>query len=166
MTEDLYTANDVKRVREELIEKQGGIDPILKVPFKEKVCVDHDHTTQKVRGALGLNSNAFEGKVFNAFVRCLKWQTDLPLPEVLINLADYLRQDTSGNPHHPAWLKRVQIDFNSLQAEQQRQVLVGLNCKEGGKNSTERKTIFKKRLLDRQHTYEQVRRLIEWQRQQ
>ena len=61
MTEHLYTPADVKRVKDRLAKEQGGIDPILKEPFKETQVCDHDHTTQHVRAALNRNTNAFEG---------------------------------------------------------------------------------------------------------
>ena len=97
MPESLYTQNDVKRVRDELVKKQKGIDPVLKEPFKEVPCLDHDHTTQHVRAALNRNVNAFAGLVFNAYKRCLHWLTDKPLPDILRNLATYLEQDYSNN---------------------------------------------------------------------
>lgn len=153
-TEDLYTVADVKRVREELEKYQGGIDPILKEPFKETTCLDHDHLSQKVRGVLGRNSNAFEGKVQRGFLRCLKWQTDLTLPQILRNMAEYLEQDFSNNPHHPAWIKRVQIDFAKLSASRQIDVLNSLSkINATYKNKREREEAFKKIILERKYKF-------------
>lgn len=156
--QDLYTPADVKKVRDKLVEQQNGIDPILKEPFKEPPACDHDHVTQKVRGALGRNSNAFEGKVFNAFVRCLRWQTDLTLPQILRNLADYLETDVSGNPHHPAWMKRIKTDFNAL-PEAKKEVLLN-KFSLSGKNGKERKEEFRKLILSRKVTFLQLSQLI------
>ena len=56
---------------------QNGIDPILKEPFSiSGACTDHDHVTQNVRSVLHRQVNAFEGKIQNSYIRCLKWMTD------------------------------------------------------------------------------------------
>ena len=157
--EHLYTPADVKRVRDSLAKKQRGIDPILDEPFKETQVCDHDHTTQHVRAVLNRNTNAFEGKVFNAWVRCLKWLSDKPLPEILRNLADYYEQDYSHNPIHPGFLKRLQTLFNSLPEGGKKAVLETLGQSQGG-NSTERKKLFKTALMQRKFTYEEVKNLI------
>ncbi len=157
--EHLYTPADVKRVKDRLVKEQNGIDPILKEPFKETQVCDHDHTTQHVRAALNRNSNAFEGKVFNAWVRCLKWLTDKPLPEILRNLADYYERDYSHNPLHPGFIKRLCTDFNTLSEGDKKAVLEVLGKSQGG-NSTERKKLFKSALMTRQFTYEQVKQMI------
>ena len=157
--QDLYTPADVKKVRDKLVEQQNGIDPILKEPFKEPPACDHDHVTQRVRGALGRNSNAFEGKVFNAFVRCLRWQTDLTLSEILRNLADYLETDTSANPHHPAWMKRIETDFRKLTAKAQGSFL--LRFGESGKNQTERVAALKKVIKSSRIGYLKTKEILE-----
>jgi len=157
--ESLYTPTDVKKVREELIKSQKGIDPILNEPFSEVQVLDHDHTTQHVRAALNRNTNAFEGLVFNAYKRCLKWMTDKPLPEILRGLAVYLEQDYSKNPYHPDWIKRVTIDFNKLKESSKDSVLIELGspC---GKNALERKKNFSKALMTRKFSYNQIMDLI------
>jgi len=160
VTEHLYTPADVKRVRDRLAEKQGGIDPILKEPFKETQVCDHDHVTQHVRAALNRNTNAFEGKVYNAWVRCLKWLSDKPLPEILRNLAEYYEQDYSHNPLHPGFLKRLCIDFASLPEGDKKAVLEDLGQSQGG-NSTERKKLFKTALNTKQFSFEQIKKLIQ-----
>ena len=159
-TEDLYTTKDVERVRKLLVGEQGGIDPILQVPFKEPPCLDHDHETQLVRGALGRNSNAFEGKVYNAFVRCLRWQTDLSLIEVLKNLVLYLEKGCSVSAYHPAWIKKAKTKFNALNEKQKDKVLVDLGYEKGG-NSKQRKDIFAKVVLDRKLGYDTIREAIQ-----
>lgn len=152
----LYSTSEIEAIRDILAEQQKGIDPILKVPFKEAKCLDHDHETQKIRGVLGRNSNAFEGKVFNAYVRCMRWLTDIPLPELLRNLADYLETDVKHLPYHPAWLKRVKTDFNILTAAQQNSLLLSLG---GGieANKEKRNASFSKILLQRDYTFDDIK---------
>lgn len=159
MNESLYTTSDIKRVRELLIKKQKGIDPILKQPFKETVATDHDHDTQHIRAALNRNTNAFEGLVVNAYKRCLKWLTDVPLPVILRNLADYLEADYSHMAYHTDWLKRVKKDFGKLKESDKDKVLLELGST-AGKNSIERKKNLQSALLSRKFNYEVVRDLI------
>lgn len=158
--EHLYTPTDVKRVRDSLAKEQKDIDPILKEPFKETKVCDHDHLTQNVRAALNRNTNAFEGKVYNAWIRCLKWLSDKPLPEILRNLADYYEQDYSKNPLHPGWLKRLSIDFSSLNESSKKEVLQYMNQPQGA-NAAERKKEFKKALMSRSFSFAEIRDLIQ-----
>lgn len=161
--EHLYNPKDVKRIRDEFVKKQNGIDPILKEPFKEVAVLDHCHSSQHVRAALNRNCNAFEGKVVNAYVRCLKWLTDKPLSEILRNLADYYEDQERvmhKNPLHPAWIKRVNIEFNKLAEGSKRSVLKELGQPEGG-NGTERKKLFQRAILTRQFTFEGLKEMIE-----
>lgn len=148
MTDSLYTPAEIKAFKESQVKKQKGIDPITGEPFKELSVMDHCHSSQHCRGALNRNSNAFEGLVTNAYIRCLKWLTDVPLPDILRNLANYLEVDYSNNPYHSGWMKRVKTDFNKLSTKQQDQVLITLGS-QVGKNSKERKELFSKIVLDR-----------------
>ena len=161
--EHLYNPKDVKRIRDEFVKRQNGIDPILKERFKEVAVLDHCHSSQHVRAALNRNCNAFEGKVVNAYVRCLKWLTDKPLSEILRNLADYYEDQERvmhKNPLHPAWIKRVNIEFNKLTEGSKRLVLKELGQPEGG-NGTERKKLFQKAVLTKEHTFDKLKELIE-----
>ena len=154
----LYSQADLKAERERLVKKQGGIDPIFKEPFKEVICVDHCHTTLHTRGALGRNSNAFEGLVFNAYRRCLAWQTGTPLSSILRNLADYLEQDFSKNPFHTSFSKALRTRFNALKEQDKEKVLLTLSeslgeVLEPSSNGKERKKKFDKLVLDRRLGY-------------
>ena len=156
----LYTAKEIKEFRDSQVKKQNGIDPILGTEFpKGSICQDHCHDTQHCRAALHLQTNAFEGKVINAYTRCLKWLTDVPLPTLLRNLADYLEVDYSGNPYHVGWQKKVKTEFNKLNATQQNQVLVTLGSTEGS-NPSKRKELFAKIVLTRGIGYDTIRNVI------
>ena len=153
MPASLYTQAEIKALREKMVKEQGGIDPILNEPSKEPFVLDHNHSSQHCRAALGRNSNAFEGLVTNAYKRCLSWLTDKPLPEILRNLALYLERDYTGNPYHPSWSKFVKARFNRLNSKEMKSVLEGLG-RQDGKNLTERKKIFQEIVLDRKLGYE------------
>jgi hypothetical protein len=159
MSKELYTPADIKRVRDEMVKAQGGIDPILKEPFKEPPALDHDHSTQRVRAALNRNTNAFEGLVTNAHKRCLQWLTDKPLPEILRNLADYLEIDYSSNPYHNSWIKRCTIDYGRLKAQQQINVLQKMKVTAGG-SAAVRKEQFVKALKTKEYSFDLIKEYL------
>ncbi|MCZ2397842.1 MAG: hypothetical protein LC100_15030 [Chitinophagales bacterium] len=163
----LYTPSDVAKVRKTLFDAQAGFDPILQQQIDIKgAVVDHDHTSQRVRGVLHRQTNSFEGKVQNAYDRCLKWMSDRTLPDILRSLADYY-EDTDRIAHtmpiHPGFLKRLSTDFNGLNEQGKKEVLHHLGQPQGS-NGTERKKLFKKALLTRQFTFQQVKDLINQQK--
>lgn len=160
MVDSLYTATEIKKFKEKQILEQSGIDPILGEEFpKGAICQDHSHETQHCRAALHLQTNAWEGKVVNAYVRCLKWLTDVPLPTLLRNLASYLEKDYSGNPYHVGWMKKVKTEFNKLNSKQMKQVLERFG-KTDGKNLVERKKIFSEIVLDRTLGYDTIKGVL------
>lgn len=145
----------MKEFKEQLIKAQNGIDPILNEPFKETVCLDHDHFSQHCRAALNRNTNAFEGLVVNAYKRCLSWLTDKPLPEILRGLALYLEKDYTSNPYHPSFLKKLKVEFNKLSASQQNEVLKSLGSTPGS-NPKIRKELFAKIAMQRELGYDNI----------
>jgi len=149
----------VKEFKEQLIKAQNGIDPILNEPFKETVCLDHDHFSQHCRAALNRNTNAFEGLVVNAYKRCLSWLTDKPLPEILRGLALYLEKDYTSNPYHPSFLKKLKTEFNKLSASQQNEVLKSLGSTPGS-NPKIRKELFAKIVIQRELGYDNILAVI------
>ena len=160
MPKSLYTAKEIKEFKEQQIKEQKGIDPILQEPFPSgTICMDHDHTLQHCRAALHLQTNAFEGRVLNAYIRGLRWLTDKPLPVILRNLADYLERDFSQNPYHNSWLKAVQSKFNALREQQKDRVLIVLGG-EAGKNSADRKKRFKELINNRDFGYDLIQAVI------
>lgn len=161
LTTDLYTAKEIAHEKQRLLSLQNGIDPILEIPVSasESVC-DHSHESQHTRAALHRQSNAFEGLVFNAYKRCIKWVSDKPLSEVLRNLANYLEKDYSHNPYHSGWVKKIQTRFNSLKERQKDEVLIALGYEKQG-NALARKKVFKKAVLSRQFGYLKLKSVIE-----
>ncbi len=158
--ESLYNTKDVQRIRELLLRQQKGIDPILKQNLLlEDAVLDHDHVTQHCRAALHRQSNAFEGLVFNAYRRCLGWLTEESLPDILRNLADYLEMDFQNNPYHVGWIKKVQTEFNQLNADQQRLVLKEIKA-DSGTNATARKNSFRKKILKDKLEYNDIKDIL------
>jgi len=110
---------DVKKLREELWEKNNRICPLLKIEIpKENVVLDHIHklksekaSEQKgtIRNAVDFRANALEGKITNNWKRYFgadESKHPISLPNFLRNLADYLErgayQDENGNFYiHP-----------------------------------------------------------------
>lgn len=63
--------SDIPKVRKELQEKQGNKCLICGLIFTSKriPCLDHNHSTNMVRGVLCRACNSLEGKVWKYFVR-------------------------------------------------------------------------------------------------
>ena len=156
----LYTPAEVKEVRLALLKEQNGLDALtgLQLAVSDSVC-DHDHKTQFVRGILHRQSNALLGKIENLYNRYLSWWYCGTLADFLRKTADYLDKKHPEEYVHPAWLKRVTIDFKGLTAAQQTKVLQEL-CGKSGSNSTERLKIFKAVTLDRSLHYVTIRTTI------
>lgn len=160
MTKDLYTPKEVKEIREQFLEIQDNFDPILFLPLKPSdSCLDHDHTTQLCRGALHKQSNAFEGLVFNAYKRCIGWLSDDSLPNVLRRLAIYLEGEPVIKAYHPAWVKRVTIDFKKLDSKSQEKVLREIGSTLGS-NAKQRVELFKKKVTKEKLGYEKVSSIL------
>lgn len=161
MPEHLYTTSDVKRIREKLFEEQCAVDPItgLIIPAKQAV-LDHCHQTQFVRAVLHRQTNAVLGKVENMWTRYLSWWYEGSLQDFLRGCADYLDKHHPQDYLHPSFLKHLQVQFNKLNEKAKQNVLAGLGS-EIGSNTKERKALFNKALLKREHTFDQVSELIE-----
>lgn len=161
MTEHLYTATDVKRVRDTLAKEQNNKDALtgLELPDKQK-CLDHDHQSQFVRGVLHRQVNAALGKLEGVHTRYLSYWYSGTLPDFLRQAADYLEKEQDARYVHPGWLKKAQTMFNTLSEGDKKAVLEALGKSQGG-NSTERKNLFKKALNTKQFTFEQIKELIQ-----
>ena len=157
----LYTTKDVQKVREKLYEEQEGVDPItgLIIPANQKV-LDHCHDSQFVRAVLHRQTNAVLGKIENLEMRYLSWWFDGTLSEFLRGCADYLDKQHEQKYLHPAFIKKLQVQFNKLNEKQKQEVLRELG-EETGCNGKERKLLFKKFVLKRTHTMQEILDIIE-----
>lgn len=162
MSESLYTTNDVKKVREKLLEEQDGKDLAtgLEIP-KGQAVLDHNHSTQYVRGVLHRQTNAVLGKIENLWTRYLGWWYNGTLPEFLRKLADYLERPDNQHYVHPGWIKRVSIDFGKLGAYAQTCVLKEMSVDANPKNATERRKLFQKTIVKNKLKYEFVKGLLD-----
>lgn len=93
-------ASDVKKVREELLRRQGGVCALTHYPLDPKDAVlDHCHTEGCVRGVIHRGANALLGKLENNHKR---YGVSLPMMYAMgRNLESYLKQDFSTMPLHP-----------------------------------------------------------------
>lgn len=159
-TQDLYTAADIKKVRELLVTEQRGLDPITRLPLSTP-CLDHKHDLQSlVRGVLSRQINAYIGKLENNYKMYIGYWCDIPLPELLRNIADYLEKPEDTRYRHTGWLKKVQTEFNKLNSSEQNKVLSSL-CGSTGKNPKERKELFKKILLTREYSFDSIIKVLQ-----
>ena len=156
----LYTTKDVQKVREQLYRDQEGLDPItgLVIPEKQKV-LDHDHSNHFVRAVLHRQTNAVLGKIENLWVRYLAWWYTGTLSEFLRGCADYIEKEHTKEYLHPAFIKSLQVQFNKLN-EKQKQNVLSYFGEENGCNTKERKVIFKKFILKRTHSMNEILEVI------
>lgn len=152
----LYSAKDVQVVREKLLSDQEGLDLITGLPIPQKQAVlDHDHNTNFVRGVLHRQTNAFLGKLENAYIRYIKWWYVGTLSEFLRGCADYIEKEHPKEYLHPAFIKSLQVQFNKLN-EKQKQSVLSYYGLENGCNMKERRLIFKKFILKRTHSMNEI----------
>ena len=161
LSKHLYTTKDVQKVREKLYEEQGGIDPItgLIIPEKQKV-LDHDHSTQYVRAVLHRQTNAVLGKIENLWTRYLSYWYTGTLSDFLRGCADYIEKEHPQNYLHPSFIKKLQTNFNKLNEKQKQLVLLSFGESEGN-NAAQRKALFKKFILKRTHSMEDILQTIQ-----
>ena len=91
--------SEIKKLREELLEQQGGQDPITGLQITDPV-LDHDHTSGAIRCVLQREVNSFEGRVWNSYKRFIR-HLGASYEDVLISLVEYKNKDYSNNPIHP-----------------------------------------------------------------
>ena len=161
----LYTTKDVQKVREQLYKEQGGIDPItgLTIPEKQKV-LDHDHSNHYVRAVLHRQTNAVLGKIENLWTRYLSYWYTGTLSEFLRGCADYIEKEHPKEYLHPAFIKSLQVQFNKLN-EKQKQNVLSYFGEERGCNSSQRKLYFKKFILKRTHSMNEILDVIKKEKQ-
>lgn len=92
--------SEVKKVREELLRRQGGVCALTHYPLDPNDAVlDHCHTTGHVRGTIHRGANSLLGKLENNHKR---YGVSLPMMLAMCrNLEAYLKQDFSAMPLHP-----------------------------------------------------------------
>ena len=157
----LYTPTDVKKVRELLLKEQDGCDIMTGLPIpNNKACLDHDHGTQFVRGVLHRQTNAALGKLEGIHTRYLSYWYTGTLPDFLRQAADYLEREDDLRYIHPGFIKRLSTDFNKLNEASKRKILKHLGGEEGA-NASERKKLFQKAVLTKEHTFDKLKELIE-----
>ena len=157
MTKDLYTAAEVKQVRQLLLKEQQGLCALskIKVTLADTHC-DHAHDDmQLVRGALHRHANLTLGKLEGLWNRYLAHWYPHNLQTFLRQAADYLDRPVDTRWRHPGWHKKVKIAFNKLTALQQNNVLVNLGYDKGS-NPKNRKDLFAKAVLDRNLGYNTI----------
>lgn len=161
MTIDLYNTSEVTKVRQQLTQEQNNKCLVtgLEIPPKQHV-TDHAHDDEQfVRGILHRQVNAFLGKAENAYIRLIQWWYPNDLPTLMRECADYLEREPDTRYRHPMWIKKINTAFNKLKSSEKDQVLELMGL-EKGKNDTERKKIFQKGILTREHDYDTIRKFI------
>ena len=162
MTQDLYTPNDIKKVREQLAKEQDYKDLITGTELRgARPVADHAHDSdQYVRGVLLHTTNAFVGVIENAYKRHISWWLDdITLPELLRNTAEYLERPPDKRFRHNGWIRVVQIAFNKASAKQQNAILEALGSKQGG-NLAERRKLLKKAIMQREKGCDEIMKII------
>lgn len=110
-------SSEMNALRERLHKEQNGICPLIKKAFPaEDMVIDHQHKDRMaqepgengaglIRGCIHRMANIIEGKIWNSWKRTAMNQHDIPLPDFLRNLADYLERDNLPLIHPSEKLK-------------------------------------------------------------
>ncbi len=159
-SQHLYNTTDKAKVRAALYEDQNAVDILTNKPLDYKDSVlDHNHKTHYVRGVIHRQVNAFLGKLENNYIRYLSWWYDGTLSDFLRQCADYIERPDNDSFIHDSWIKGLCIKFNKLNEADKSKVLKEMSVQDG-KNSADRKILFKKALLSRRYTMTQVEYII------
>lgn len=91
---------EVKKVREELLRRQGGVCALTHYPLDPSDAVlDHCHTTGHIRGTIHRGANSLLGKLENNHKR---YGVSKPMMFAIgRNLEAYLTRSFEANPLHP-----------------------------------------------------------------
>lgn len=92
-------AKDLPAYREAQLAKQAGLDPITGLKIVNP-CLDHSHEDGRCRMVLERETNAWEGKVVNAWKRYMRYR-GVTMETALSGLLRYYATDFSCNPVHP-----------------------------------------------------------------
>lgn len=110
--------------------------------------VDHCHQSGEIRGVLHRQSNAFLGKVENAWKRYASSSSEVPLPEALRRMADYIEFGSSGLLH-PVGATQLQKKFKQKKNEEQLKILLDLGVDIENidvSNSDKRSKLYRKQI--------------------
>jgi|TARA_R100000479_G_scaffold2043_3_gene1277 hypothetical protein len=122
--------------------------PIFGCKINDAV-VDHDHESGYVRGVLHRQSNAWAGKIENAWKRYGANHSKHTLPEALRGLADYL-DHAKTDILHPVGLKDLVSRFSRKPKDFQESILEKKFDKEkvfSCKNQKDRTNLYRKSIL-------------------
>ena len=98
--------------------------PITKADMLDNV-LDHCHETGMVRGVLHRQSNAFLGKIENAWKRYCQKSSNVNLAEALRNMADYIEKE-SGDILHPVGATQLIARFNAKNISKKIEILLDI----------------------------------------
>ena len=159
-TVDLFTPTDVKKVRELLLEEQDGKCLVVNQKVIKGV-LDHTHDSEQfVRGVISHGVNCYLGHLENNYIRHIKWQMDITLPDLLRLCADYLERPKDTRYRHPMARKKLLTTFRTLSEPRKRFVLSELGCTEGT-NGKERVKCFEGFIKNNKTSFEFLQLLFE-----
>ena len=166
MTKDLFNPKDKAGVRDFLLKEQNNTCAITGLPLEKKDSVlEHRHDDQMfVRGVASRSANSLLGVFENGFRRYLSWCYKGTLSDFLRQCAAYLERPVDKRFRHDDWLKKSTIKFKSLNEGSKKTILHKLGQPQGN-NATERAKLFRKALMTRQFTFEQIQKLIQTEKE-
>lgn len=162
MTRELYNPKDKAEVRDLLLKEQDHKCALTGMPLdKSQSVLDHSHDDEMfVRGVISRQSNSLLGVIENGWKRYMQWWYSGTISDFLRQCAQYLEEKPDFRYRHDQWLKKSGILFNKLSEGQKKEVLHLLGQPQGN-NATERRKLFRKALMTRKFSYEQVKTMIE-----
>lgn len=162
MVKHLYNQKEINELKEKLWSENEFVCWLTGQPIELREAVlDHDHDTQFVRGAIHRQANAALGKIENAFNRYIAWWYTGDIHDFLKDIREYISDSEFRKTHlHPHWIKKLNTEFNKLNERNKEQVLRNMGLVETWNNSKQRKESFKKALMSKKYTFNNVKRLI------